>query len=187
MKAYTQELLKRNLQFILFLATAVISSVSLVVSIRTNSKNHMPVLIAIDQNGTRIVKEVDDPIFTTEAMSFIQRFVGSIYNFDSISFMKKVGVATSLMSEKLWKEKRSSILDLKTRVEKDEISVSGRITKITKDGNTYYLLIDATEKSRMNVQERLIKVAINLQAVQRNAENPWGMEVDSYEETIIKN
>lgn len=186
MKIYAQEIFKRNLQFILFLAITVLFALTVAINFKAIQKAKEPLLIAIDSNGTRLVKQVDDPIFKTEATAFIQRFLQNVYNFDSNNFMKKIGFATSLMSEELWKSKRSSILELKTKVEADEISLSGQILKITKDETTYHALIDAEEKSRLHVQKRKIKVKVKLSSIARTADNPWGLEVDSYEEELLR-
>ena len=91
------------------------------------------------------------------------------------------------MSENLWESKRSSILDLKSKVERDEISISGKVEKITKDDRgIYHVLVRAEEKNRLNIQERKIQVTVGLKSIPRSLDNPWGMEVDSYEESLIR-
>ena len=102
--------------------------------------------------------------------------------------MKRVGLATTMMSEDLWKKKRSEVMDLKSKIERDEISLSGKVLKLTLDETgTYHGLIALQEKSRMSVKDHKIEIALKLKSVPRNHENPAGMEVDSYEETIIRN
>lgn len=186
MNIYAQEIFKRNLQLFLFIGIAVLFVLSVLINFKAIKMAGDPVLIAIDGNGSRIVKQMDDPVFKTEATAFIQRFLNSVYNFDSQNFIKRIGYATSLMSEDLWKSKRSSILDLKNKVEQDEITLSGQIVKITKDEDSYHALIEASEKSRLNIQSRKIKVLIRLKVVSRTSENPWGLEVDAYEEDLIR-
>jgi hypothetical protein len=188
MKIHAQEILKRNTQFLLFIGMAIMCFISTMASIKAISKSNHPIIIGIDSNGTRIVSEANDPIFKTEATAFIQKFLFNVYNFDSENFIKRIGYATSIMSEDLWKRKQNEILDLKNKIERDSIAISGQIQKLTKDENgTYHALILVHEKSRLNEQDHQIEVSLNLKSTIRNQENPSGLEVDSYEETIIRN
>jgi hypothetical protein len=186
MRVYQSEMMKRNIQFILFLGLSLLSVITIVFNIKSTISGRVPLLIAIDSNGTRIINKKDDPIFTTEAVGFINKFTTSIYNFDSKNFMSKVGSATGMMSDELWKQKKNAIVDLRSRVEKDEISIEGELTKLTKDeSGIYYGLVHIKEKSRLSVTEKTIKVEISLKSRERSEFSPYGMEIDKYEETLI--
>lgn len=188
MKIHAQEIFKRNTQFILFIAMAIICSLSGVISMRAILKSNRPLIIGIDNNGTRIVTEANDPIYKTEAIAFIQKFIFNVYNFNAENFMKRIGLTTSFMSEDLWKKKRSEILDLKSKVERDDITITGQIEKMTLDEQgVYHGLVIVKEKSRMNEQDHKLEVAIKLKQVLRSQDNPYGLEVDSYEESIVRN
>jgi len=187
MKIHAQEILKRNTQFLLFIATAVMCLISTIASLRAITKSTHPIIIGIDSNGTRVVTENNDPIFKTEATAFIQKFIFNVYNFNSQNFIKRLGYATSIMSEDLWKRKQSEIMDLKSKIERDAIAISGQIQKLTKDeSGTYHALILVHEKSRLNEQDHKIEITLKLKAAPRTQENPSGLEVDSYEEAIIR-
>lgn len=187
MKIHAQEIFKRNVQFVLFIAMAVICTLSAALSLKAMSKANKPVIIGIDSNGTRIVSEASDPIYKTEAIAFIQKFFFNAYNFDSRNFFKRLGFATTMMSEDLWKKKESEIIDLKSKVERDDIALSGEILKLTKDeDNTYRGLVQIREKTRLNEQDHKVVVSLKLKSVPRTAENPFGLEVDSYEESIVR-
>lgn len=187
MKIHAQEIFKRNLQFVLFVLMVVICLITLAFSLRAMSKTSKPIIIGIDSNGTRIVTEKVDPIFKTEAVAFIHRFFFNAYNFDSRNFFKRLGLATTMMSEDLWKRKENEILDLRSKVERDSIELSGQVIKITQDETgTFYALVDLKEKNRLNQQEHRLKVALKLKQVARTPENPFGLEVDSYEESILR-
>lgn len=187
MKIHAQEIFKRNIQFLMFISTAVLCSVSSLVSYQAIRKSTTPVIIGIDANGTRVVTEFTDPIYKTEALSFIQKFFFNAYNFDSRNFFKRLGFATTLMSEDLWKKKENEILDLKAKVIRDNIELSSDLIKITKDeAGIYHGLIQLKEKTRLNEQDHKVIVSIKLKNVPRTSENPYGMEVDSYEESIVR-
>lgn len=188
MRIHSREIFKRNSQFILFIATSVLCLISVAVNLRALSKTSRPMIIGIDANGTRIVTDQADPIYKTEAVTFIQKFLFNVYNFDPENFMKRIGLTTTMMSEGLWKTKRSEILDLKNKVERDSIRISGQIQKMTlDDSGIYHGLVLVKELSRMNEQVHLIGVSIKLKTVSRTQDNPYGLEVDSYEEAPIRN
>lgn len=187
MKIHSREIFKRNSQFILFIATAVLCLVSVVVNLRVLAKSSRSLIIGIDSNGTRIVTDQADPIYKTEAVAFIQKFLFNVYNFDPENFMKRLGLATTMMSDDLWKSKRSEILDLKNKVERDAIQITGQVQKITFDElGVYHGLVFVKERSRMNEQDHRIGVSIKLKVVPRTQDNPYGLEVDSYEEAPIR-
>ena len=187
MKIHAQEIIKRNIQFILFILMAFISTMTAILSLRTMNQAKKPIIIGIDSNGTRIISELNDPIYKTEAIAFIQKFFFNAYNFDSINFYKRLGFATTMMSEELWKKKSSEIIDLKSKVERDNIVLSSEVLKLTKDeDNTYRGLVQIKEKTRLNQQDHQVIVSLKLKSVPRTAENPFGLEVDSYEESIVR-
>jgi hypothetical protein len=172
----------------MFVSISILFVFSFILNASSLFKAKRPVLIAIDQNGTRIVTEEKDPIFKTEAVAFIQRFLRSVYNFKSDSFVRNIGYATNVMSEDLWEAKKNEIIDLKNRVDRDQVSVNGIIQKLSLDENgIYYALIDVKEYSRLSERNHRVKVAIKLKQSLRTLENPTGLMVDSYEEELINN
>ena len=188
MKIHAHEIFKRNIQFILFIAVTIFCLISSIIGIKALNGSKQPIIIAIDANGSRIVSDLSDPIYKTEATAFIQKFLFNVYNFDSNNFIKRIGFATSIMSEELWKKKEREILDLKSKIERDNIAISGQVMKLTRDDEgTYHALIMANEKSRLNEQEHRIEISLKLKSVIRSQNNPSGLEVDSYEESVVRN
>lgn len=187
MKIHCREILKRNIQFLLFLGLSLFCFVTCIVCLKVLVSTKKPTIIAIDLNGTRLVSSEADPIFKTEATAFIKKYLFNIYNFNSNNFMQRIGYATSLMSEDLWNKKRSEVLDLKAKVERDEISLSGEIQKLTLDeSGQYHALIEVIEKSRLNEMKHLVGAVLSLKKVDRSGDSPYGLEVDLYEENIVK-
>lgn len=188
MKIHAQEILKRNIQFVLFIGLAVLCFISISMSLVSMMRSKKPIIIGIDNNGTRIVTEQNDPIYKTEAVQFIRKFFFHAYNFDSGNFFKRLGFATTLMSEELWKKKQGEIVDLKNKIERDQIELQSQILKINQDeSGLYHALVQIKEKTRLNIKDHEVEVAIKLKPVPRTQDNPYGMEVDSYEETLIRN
>jgi hypothetical protein len=187
MKLYAEMILKRNIEFILFITLSLLCLLLIGTNLKLILTERKPTLIAIDQNGTRIVKDFTDPIFNSEATHFLQRFLSNTYNFNRDNFMQRIGLSTSLMSDELWKSKKNSVLSLKDKIERDEISLSGTLEKITKDDTgVYHALLKVEEHSRLQTTERKIEVSIKLSTSVRSENNPWGLEVAEYEETLLR-
>lgn len=188
MNLHVKETIKRNLEFIMFVCIIILFVLSFILNSSAIMKSKIPIIIGIDANGTRVVTEPLDPIYKTEATRFIQKFLTSIYNFKTDNFVKQIGYATNVMSDELWETKRTEILELKDRIDRDQISIQGSVQKLTKDeSGIYFALIDVTEKSRMNQKDHKVKVALKLKVVERTSDNPTGLLVDSYDEEVISN
>lgn len=182
MKLHQKEIFKRNFQFILFITLSVFFALTMILNLRILIAERSPVLIAIDSNGARIVRENSDPIYKSEAIGFIQKFLFHTYNFNAENFMQRLGFATALMSDQLWKIKKQEILSLKEKIERDEITIDGKIEKLTKNDDTYFALVSVKEKSRMSSKVHQIEIKLKLNAVSRSQDNPSGLEVAEYDE-----
>lgn len=186
MHIHRLEILKRNVTFLCFIGMAFMFLITMAIQVKSASRKEVPTLIAIDSNGTRIISDEIDPIFKTEAISFIRKFTFNLYNFNSTTFMQRVGLTTTFMSDELWKNKKSEIMNLKDKIERNEISVNGDLQKLNRtDSNNYSAIVEVTENSRLNSRVHKIQVAIKLQSVPRSENNPYGLEVQEYVETPI--
>lgn len=183
MKILNQVYFQRNFQFVMFLGLAVLFLLLGFLNLKVILSNKKPTLIAIDENSTRIISDMNDPIYKTESLAFIKRFLTLTYNFDQKSFLKQFGGATGMMSEHLWNEKKEEILSLKSKIERDEISLKSEIEKITISENSYFALIRVMETSRLKTKEHEIAVRLELKRSERSESNPWGLEVKQYEES----
>jgi len=135
-------------------------------------------LVGIDTNGTRLITSPQDPLFKTEVTNFLVNFISNLYNFNSKNFKDKVGQATALMSESLWANEREKLLSLMSRVEKENISISGEILKIVKNETGAYIIdLNVKEESKLKVKKSKIQLKINVAQTARTKQNPWGMEV----------
>ena len=185
--AYDFEVLKRNFQLLL-VSIAIISSVmATIYTTMTLNKLKNPILIAIDTNGTRLVSRLDDPIFDTEMVQFMRKFFAELYNFDPATFTEHVGGASSMMSEKLWKNQKDKLLKLKSEVAKNEIHLEGFLRKLTKTTQGQYMALIATKQtSRLQNSEQELIVEFQVARTTRNEINPWGLEIIKYEETVAQ-
>ena len=142
------------------------------------SKKTTTLLIAIDSNGTRVIRTQDDPIFKTEIVQFLRFYLEKAYNFTPQNFSQNVGEATTLMSESLWKQEGENISRLKNMVEDSGLAQLARVERISQISSTHFQsILQIEQKSRLNTQSFKIKVSLQIQNIKRNESNPWGIEV----------
>jgi hypothetical protein len=181
--SYLGLVINRNLHLLL---TFISVSLSILVSLycfKAIKAAEAPYLIAIDSNGTRLVTREDDPIFQTEAVSFIKTFLERLHNFSPDTFIKSVGFASELMSLELWEQKKEQITSLQETVNAQKISLETEILGISKVTETdYQALLKVKESSRITEREKTVKIKLSLLRSERRSQNPWGIEVKTYEE-----
>ena len=177
-------IMKRNLMILMCFASFFLCIFAVFTMKKALTIAQTPTLIAIDQNGTRLISRLDDPIFDTEAANFCREFVKKMYNFTPETFKDNVGAATELLSVRLWDEKQNSILQYKEQVEKNQISLDTKITKIIKASDSLFtVFLSSAETNRYNKIDRNLKLEIEIHRVSRSASNPFGLEVIRYAES----
>jgi hypothetical protein len=147
------------------------------------NKESKTVLIGVDQNGTRVIRNQEDPLLKTEIVAFLRHFSLLMYNFDQNSYLKNVGAASELMSQNLWLELEGALKDKLKTVKEYQISHSAFVEQIKRtDPSKYEVVVRGFEQRKINRVERLFKVELSLLKSERNEINPWGIEVDGLKE-----
>lgn len=147
------------------------------------SKESKTVLIGIDDNGTRVIENKEDPLFKTEVVAFIRHFSLLLYNFDQNTYVENVGSASDLMSVNLWEQLESKLKAKREVVSAKSISHSGIIEQIIKlDDHVYEVQIQGYEQRNLKRVQRKLKLQVRLNKTERTNMNPWGMEVDEIKE-----
>jgi hypothetical protein len=147
------------------------------------SKEEKTVLIGIDENGTRIIENTDDPLLKTEIVAFLRHFTLLMYNFDQQTYLENVGSASELMSENLWGELKEALRSKQSIVKEHNVSHTGIVEKIIKvDSSQFEVVVRGFEQRKIKRVERLFKIQVSLRAQDRNQINPWGVEVDGLKE-----
>lgn len=186
MSSYKVYLTKSHLKEWILITVLIFSLI--LTAIYAFSKKSEILIIGIDQNGTRVVTEQEDPIFKTEAINFIRTFVSLSYNFDQETFAANAAKYSDLLSLKLWNEKKSDILRAAEEIKKEPLQFSTIITKIAKDKDKdgldiYKVYTEQTITRRAKVDK--LKYLVNLQIAKvdkRTKDNPYGFEVTFLEE-----
>ena len=150
------------------------------------SREDKVILIGIDSNGTRIIESHDDPLFKTEVVNFTRRFFSLLYNFDADLFSENVGRASDLMSKALWEEQKAKIVKLEAMVKAEKIVHSGVVKSITKlkDGR-FQVIVRTSQQHRMKSIDQDLVVTMAIRPIERSTQNPWGMEVETLEESKL--
>ncbi|MGZ3769352.1 MAG: hypothetical protein ACXVCP_08490 [Bdellovibrio sp.] len=184
--AYFFLILKRNTMLVLTAMSLFLCSVAVLLMNRAVKIAQDPILIAIDSNSTRVISRIDDPIFDTEAVQFIKMFVSKLYNFTPKTFEENVGYASTFFSLSLWEQEEAKLQENQKTVEKDQISMTAAIQRISKNSDSEYTIdIKLREITRLNTQERNISLKIFVERTKRSKINPYGIEVTRYEENIL--
>ena len=68
-----------------------------------------PLLIGVDQFGTRIIRTADDRLLKQEKENFLKKFLQIYNNYDSETYDQKISEAGDLMSKELWEKKQTEL------------------------------------------------------------------------------
>lgn len=190
MSTYKIYLAQKHIKEWLLIITLLFALV--ITSIYAFSKKSEMLLIGIDQNGTRVITQEEDPIFKTEIINFIRTFVSLSYNFDQDTFTENAGKYSELLSLDLWNQKKSDVLNAAEQIKKEPMQLSTFITKVGKDkdkeGNDIYNVYTSQTLTRRAKTEKL-KYILKMQVAKvskRTKDNPYGFEVTKLEEQRIE-
>ncbi len=183
MKSINRYFLIRDIQILLLVTSIGISCGALFLSYKALKNSRTPILIGIDENGTRIIYQDSDPLFKTEVVNFIKTYIEKLYNFEPRTFSKNVGFATGFMSESLWNSKRDQIQSLQEKVKSNQISIKTELKKLTKeDDGSFQATLESTQILRASKSKRTFRLKLLIAETTRSKQNPFGMEVTHYEE-----
>lgn len=190
MSTYKIHLAQRHVKEWILISVLIFSLI--ITAIYAFSKKSETLIIGIDQNGTRIVTEQEDPIFKTEVINFIRSFVSLSYNFDQETFTENAGKYSELLSLDLWNGKKNDILKAAEEIKKEPIQLSTIITKIGKDKDKdgvefYKVYTSQTITKRASTQSLKYLISMRVAKVEkRTKNNPFGYEVTFLEEKRIE-
>ena len=182
---YALYLVKKHLALTAILLTltawAVIAS-----TLALQNKREL-VLIGLDPNGTRVITSREDPLFKTEVVNFLRSFVSELYTFTPDTFDSSVGRASDLMTTDLWEKEKEKVIKLQAIVKAEAISSSAEITSITKVSTGVFKVgLLMSESRRVGKQTKKLELSVGLRKGERSESNPYGIEVEKLEETLVQ-
>lgn len=180
---YQLMLIQKHLPTIVLLSGLGFCSLSIFTMFKSHQQLANPTLIAIDENGTRIVDRNTDPIFKTEAVNFVKAFVNEMYNLNPDNCDLKINQFSSLMSHELWKIEQEKLINVAQTLKRDNISFKSiiRAIDLNADGQ-YAVTIDLVQSTRGYDEKKIVNLTLKLVKQERTTINPYGIVVESYNE-----
>jgi hypothetical protein len=145
-----------------------------------------PLIIGIDQYGTRIIKGSDDKLIKLERYNFVKKFLTDFYNFNSTNYTEVISQSGELLSLDLWEEKREEFLKISEGLKKESLSQVTKIEELREvDPLTYQADLSVKVMNRLREVSTNIRVTIKIKQSSRRASNPFPYEVERYDEQSI--
>lgn len=146
--------------------------------------NPRPVLIGIDQYGTRVIRESGDRLLRKEKENFLKRFLALLYSYDAETFTKRVSDSGDLMTKALWEAKTGEFSRIAAQLKTDPLTQSAEIQEIREvDEATYQADLLVRVQWRLTESRVKLRVEIRVRPSLRRENNPYPFEVESYDES----
>lgn len=179
LKVTQNVILKRTIIF----GLAAYSAIATVMVLKMEPKT---IIIAVEPTGTRIVDSNSDKALESERESFVRRFVGLLYSYDSSNFDERVSSAGDLMTAPLWAAKKGDFLGLSHRIKSSEIVQSVKLRDLRElDPQHYQADLEIKVKRRLEEGVAKIRLDLTVNPTKRAYANPYDMEVADYVETPL--
>ncbi len=150
------------------------------------TKTQTTLLIAIDDNGARLVTDEHDHLIKAEAVNFIKTFIGFYLNFDSVSHRLQIGKAADLMSSELWERSKLKLFEIDKRLKVEPLSQVSEIQSIDViRENTYEVIALVHINHRASDSKLPLKLTIELSSRNRTQENPWAFEIKELKDEAL--
>lgn len=170
-KLYREEFLRWTLYASLL--TWALSSTYLVLK-----KNDKLILIGVDESGTRLITDSGDRILQNELKLFFQEFLKTYYEYDDKTFPGQIELASNLMSNDLWENQKSKLLEIKEKLSKFPLRQSMEIESIELiDNQKAEALLSLSISSKISEKTIKLKVKMTFEKHNRNEQNPWNYQI----------
>lgn len=142
-----------------------------------------PLLIGVDQYGTRVIRDSSDRLVKKERENFLKRFLMLFYNYDSGSFEERISESGDLMSGALWAEKRDEFSKIARQLKAEDLEQKATVSELRELDETSYQA-DVALIIRRKLTESKVKLRVDLRVRpnRRNEKNPYPLEVERYDE-----
>jgi hypothetical protein len=174
------ELLRRLVTITLFL-WAMTSSI---VAVRSQPR---VVLIGMDDTGTRVITQANDPLIAQERVRFIREFLRLYYRYDGAEYATVISQAGALMSDPLWHEKEPEYQRMIKKFEVTPISQDAELLDLREvSDHDFEADLKITVRSRLEQKSSKYRVTLQIAPRKRNVENPYPFEVVQIHENEIQ-
>lgn len=145
-----------------------------------------PILIGIDQYGTRVLKESDDRLIKMERHNFVKKFIASQYNFNSENYVTRISESGDLFSRELWEEKQEEFSKIAEGLKAERLTQVTEVEDLREvDANTYQADLLIRVKNKLKEASARLRVTLKIKYAARREANPYPYEVESYDEQVL--
>ena len=143
------------------------------------NKSQVVLIGKTDESYQLITNEKTTPI---ETGNFIRHFLALSLNFNDESYKRHISLAGDLMTEDLWKKKKSEFIQMAGFIKKNKVTQSAEILKIQKaKSNLYEIEVRNYLFKNGILTEKDKLILLSLIENQRSYENPWRHSVANVE------
>ena len=138
------------------------------------------ILIGKTDEAYKLITE--EEITPIETGNFIRHFLSLTLNFNNESYKRHISLAGDLMTEELWKLKKSEFIEMAGFIKKNKVSQSSELLKIQKVKKDLYEIEVKNYLFKKGILTEKNKIILlTLTKNQRSYENPWRHSVQNVE------
>jgi hypothetical protein len=143
-----------------------------------------PLLIGVDQYGTRVIRESGDRLLKSEKANFLKRFMALLYSYDSETFEKRISDCGDLMTETLWKQKMAEFTRIAAQLKTEPLTQTAEVVELREiEAATYQADLVLRVQRRLAESKIKLRVEFRVRPNVRRENNPYPFEVESYDES----
>lgn len=143
-----------------------------------------PILIGMDQYGTRVIRESGDRLFKREKENFLKRFLTLVYSYDPDTFEKRISDSGDLMTKNLWETKKAEFMRIATQLKTEPLAQMADVQELREvDDGTYQADLMLRVQKRLVESKIKLRIEIRVRPSLRRENNPYPFEVESYDES----
>lgn len=178
-KLYREEILRLGLLFVLMTWGSVASVLAL-----QNRKE--VILIGLSETGPRVINNEQDQLIKSELKVFVKSFFDNYYSFDQESYLKRLSIATDMMSNDLWESQKSKIYDVYNKIKADPLSQTYQIESLDLlDENMVEAVLLIHIEQKLVKRTLRLKVSLKTDSKERDAKNPWQFQVGELSDVLL--
>lgn len=178
-RLYREEILRWSLMAALFLWAVTGTVWGL-------SRSEKFVLIAMTDQGARLVKTSDDESLRDESLKFLKAFVALYLNFDPGSYDANVGQAADMMSSDLWGRLKERLFEVSQKMKSQPLSQSAVIESVDAiSANEFEVLVRLKVRQKLEASNGTLKLRLSLREKPRTEANPWRFEIVELKDELL--
>lgn len=178
-RLYREELLRWSLMVVLLLW-------ALTSTIWGFSRSEKLVLIAMTDQGARLVKASDDESLRDESLKFLKAFVALYLNFEPATYDANVGQAADLMSSDLWDRVKERLFEVSRKMKTQPLTQSAVIESVDAiSENEFEVLVALKIRQKLEESKGTLKLRLSLREKPRTENNPWRFEIVEVKDELL--